>query len=84
MCFYRKYIDKFDCLCYNICVMKLETKCPCKGCTKRFAACHDSCPDYIEYKADYIHKRELETMQRYDNSAHIQRVIQRSEKYGKK
>ena len=24
---------------------------PCRGCTKRYPACHDSCPEYQEVKA---------------------------------
>ena len=77
----QKTIDILLFLWYNT-NMKLESKCPCKGCGKRHPACHDSCSEYIEFKTDYTHKRELEAMQKYDTAAYISRVIKRSDKYG--
>ena len=35
-------------------------ECPCKDCGKRYRACHDTCPDYKEWKSEQEKKKERE------------------------
>ncbi len=60
--------------------MKLDCDCPCKGCTTRHLACHDSCSGYAEFKnkRETVKQRRLE--ENRDLSAYIKRVATRAEK----
>lgn len=60
--------------------MKLDYNCPCKNCTVRHLACHDSCSGYAEFKAkrEAVKQRRLE--ENRDLSAYVKRVATRAEK----
>ena len=54
---------------------------PCKDCTKRFPACHDSCADYATYKTEL--QAINDERRKYEDTeymAHRRRTIERQQK----
>lgn len=54
-------------------------KCPCKGCTERYSACHDDCEKYKVYRAEQLKSNEYNhQMNIYTISEHGRRSIWRN------
>ncbi len=54
-------------------------KCPYKGCTERYSACHDDCEKYKAYRAEQLKSNEYnQQMNIYTISEHGRRNIWRN------
>ena len=54
--------------------MIVKDNCPCKGCERRYPACHDSCEAYIQYSAARAQIRKELAAQSQDYHAFVKRI----------
>ena len=57
--------------------MKVDRKCPCKGCDNRLVGCHALCPEYKNWKENYERIKAENTPQAHELSRSMKKHIWR-------